>query len=304
MSSVLAFLILGLQTSAAPVTSLEFTPDGRGVLAASQEGVVALTWPGLRREANLPTQLLQVHDLKFSPGGDRLLVLGGTPAEEGRFEIFAWPNGTLVGQGSAGNDVLYRGAWDANAERFAAGSLDGTVSHFDDEGNLQGTLAGHSRGVSAILFIGSDFMLSAGLDQTLRFWVLSTGELQRTLNNHTQPVHDLALRPGVTGSLPVAVSVAADRTIRFWQPSIGRLMRFLRLDSAEPLAVCWTADGKYALVACTDGRLRVVDPETVELVHEAPAVEGWAYSVAAHPSKPYAVIGGERGQLVSLELPR
>ena len=304
MSSVIAFLILGLQTSAAPITSLEFTPDGRGVLAGSQEGVVVLSWPGLRREADLPTQLLQVHDLKFSPSGDRLLVLGGTPAEEGRFEIFSWPDGTLIGQGSAANDVLYRGAWHASADRFAAGSLDGTISHFDGEGSLRGTLAGHSRGVSAVLFIDSDFMLSAGLDQTLRFWTLSTGELQRTLHNHTQPVHDIALRPGGTGAPPLVVSVAADRTIRFWQPSIGRLIRFLRLDSAEPLAVCWVGDGKYALVACTDGRLRVVDPETVELVHEAPAVEGWAHCVAAHPSGPYAVIGGERGQLVSLELPR
>ncbi|MCP4816985.1 MAG: hypothetical protein GY888_31100, partial [Planctomycetaceae bacterium] len=45
------------------------------------------------------------------------------------------------------------------------------------------------------------------------------------------------------------------------------------------------------------GRVRVIDPETVKVMQELPAVEGWAYSLAVHPSDGSLVVGGQNGQL-------
>ncbi len=56
-------------------------------------------------------------------------------------------------------------------------------------------------------------MVSTGIDQNLRVWDLESGKLIRSLNNHTLPVPDLALRPGETG-LPMAASAGEDRTVR------------------------------------------------------------------------------------------
>ena len=63
------------------------------------------------------------------------------------------------------------------------------------------------------------------------------------------------------------------------------------------MAVDWTANGAYAVVVCDDGHLRVVDPESVEVVEDIPAVKGWAYSVAASPRTDEIVVGGEHGQI-------
>ena len=76
-----------------PITSLAFAPDGKSIAACSQAGLRIYSWPGLKPGKKLETNALNLHDLAFSPGGDRLAVGGGIPADEGTVEIFSWPAG-------------------------------------------------------------------------------------------------------------------------------------------------------------------------------------------------------------------
>src|SRR5262249_2187675 len=138
---------------------------------------------------------------------------------------------------------------------------------------------------------------------SLRLWNADNGQVLRTFTNHTRPVHDLKVRPGDNGkSPPLIVSVSEDRTVRLWQPTVGRLMRFARLESA-PLAVAWAADGGAILGACKDGRLRVIDPATVEVLENLPALDGVAYSLAVAPDGS-VLVGGQNGQLRRVVLKR
>jgi hypothetical protein len=41
-----------------------------------------------------------------------------------------------------------------------------------------------------------------------------------------------------------------------------------------PPAAAWGRDGRALLVACKDGRLRVIDPDTMEVRREAEAIDG------------------------------
>ena len=91
-------------------------------------------------------------------------------------------------------------------------------------------------------------------------------------------------------------SVSDDRTVRLWQPTIGRMVRFAQLDST-PLVVDWLTDGTYAVVASADGHVRLIDPDTVEVIQDLPAVTGWAYSLGVHPTDGSLLIGGREGQL-------
>ena len=129
----------------------------------------------------------------------------------------------------------------------------------------------------------------------------------RALTNHTAAVHDLALRPPAAGAdrpaLPLVASVSEDRTVRLWQPTIGRMVRFARLPDAVPLAVRWTVNGTRLVVACTDGRVCVVDPDTAAVIAQIEAIDGWAYSLAVHPDGKEIAVGGERGQLTRVRLP-
>ena len=116
-----------------------------------------------------------------------------------------------------------------------------------------------------------------------------------TINNHTLPAHDLALRPNETG-LPMVASVSDDRTVRFWQPTIGQMVKFARLKAA-PLNVAWLNNGSRIVAACADGVVRLVDPDSVEVTDEIHTLNGWAYSLAVHPTDGSLVVGGPNGQV-------
>ncbi len=282
-----------------PVTALAFSPDGGKVLVGSQAGIEVRTWPDLEVERRFETTLFHVHDLCFSPDGRWVAAAGGTPAEEGAVEMRSWPEGRKIYTHRSYDDLVYGIAWSPDAKRLACASYDRTVGiHNAASGESIRKLQGHSRAVLAVTYVGGgQTLVSAGVDLSLRVWNADTGNKRRVLDHHTAPVLDLAARPARDGNdLPMIASVSADRTLRLWQPTIGRLVRFVRF-AARPMAVDWTANGAYAVVVCDDGHLRVVDPESVEVVEDIPAVKGWAYSVAASPRTDEIVVGGEHGQI-------
>jgi WD40 repeat protein len=279
-----------------PITSIAFAPDGKTVAACSQSGLRLYSWPGLKPGKKLETSALNLHDLAFSPSGDRLAVGGGIPADEGTVEIFSWPGGKPLQVLNDHKDSVMGIAW-LSGSSIASGSLDHSVVLWDTTtGSLLKRLKGHSRGVSSLCFLEKKKLLvSAGIDQSLRVWNLETGKLVHSLDNHTLPVHGIALRPG-SGGLPMIASVSDDRTVRLWQPTIGRMVRFARLDT-KPLDVGWLPDGSRIVAACTDGNLRLVDPLEVKVTRTLPAGPGWTYSLAVHPLDGSVAAGGSDGRI-------
>jgi hypothetical protein len=72
------------------------------------------------------------------------------------------------------------------------------------------------------------------------------------------------------------------------------MVRFARLP-AVPLAIAWLNDGSRMVVACDDGRLRLIDPDTVAVSGEWVATEGWPYSLAVVPDDRSVLVGGSDG---------
>jgi WD40 repeat protein len=279
-----------------PITAIAFAPDGKSVVLASQAGLAVHDWPNLNLVRKLNTTLENIHDMAFSPDGRSLAVAGGTPSEAGMAQIFVWPGGMTSCELHGHDDSALAVAW-KNDSSIATASLDHEIVVWDVT-TRQPTerLKGHSRGVSNLCFLnGNDVLVSSGLDQNLRVWNSESGMVVRTLNNHTKEVHQLALRPANQG-LPMIASVSNDHTVRLWQPTIGRMVRFAQLN-ATPLAVTWLTDGSLIAVATTDGDVRLIDPDTVEVLETIPAVRGWAYSLAVHPSDNSLLVGGRNGQL-------
>jgi WD40 repeat protein len=286
-----------------PITALAFSPDAGAVVAGSQGGIDIRSWPSLEVVRRLDTALPHVHDLSFSPRGDRLIVVGGAPSDVGGFELFSWPEGELVHSATDHEDTAYAASWAADASSFALAAGDERVSLWSAaSGERTQDFIGHSRRVLAVAHIPqSEVIVSAGVDQSLRVWSLASGNLIRVLDNHTGEVRDLAVRPG-NGDLPLVASAAADRTVRLWQPTIGRMVRFVRLP-AEPLSLAWAGDGARLAITCTDGHLRVIDPESLEIILDEPVIEGWAYEVAVAPNGTTAIVAGSDGQVRSKSMP-
>ena len=298
MAICVGLSLSGPSTNAAepPVAAIAFAPDGQSVVVGSQAGLAVHGWPKLELRKILATVVVNVHDLAFSPNGESLAVAGGIPSEEGLVEIFAWTKGESLYVCKGHEDSVLAVAWKSDSS-FATASLDHEVVLWDAQTRKPvQRLEGHSRGVSALCFLSKgQLLISGSIDQNLRVWNTESAEMVRTLNNHTREVHQLALRPHVSG-LPMIASVSDDRTFRLWQPSIGRMVRFAQLKST-PLAVAWLPDGSQAAVACTDGRVRLIDPDTAEVVEDLPAVDGWAYSLGVHPTDGSLLVGGRKGQL-------
>ena len=285
-----------------PITALAFTPDGKSVAAVSQVGVQVFSWPDLRHQRTIEASSANLHCVAFSPNGKLLAVGGGNPSEEGIVEVFSWPAGKTIATISEHEDSVTSICW-LDAMQFFSASLDRLIHLCDlEKGDSLRGYEGHSRGVSGLSLLKDQATLvSVGDDQSVRVWNSSTGELIRSLSQHIKPIHAVALRPAAEG-LPMVASAAGDRTIRFWQPTIGRMVRYVRLE-AEPLNIAWTNNGARILAACVDGHVRAIDPVEVTVTQDLPAIDGWAYAIAVHPSDSSVAVGGTNGRIRRIELP-
>jgi len=292
---LLALLSAAPAVAAPPVTAAAFAPDGKHVVVGSQDGVAVYTWPDLKPASRVAVELAHVHDLAFAPDGKSLLAAGGSPTEAGAVEELNWPDGKRVRRIAEWKDLVYRVAWSPDGKRWAAASADGTGRVFArDTGKQLVRHDGHSRAVLAVVFLpDGETVVSAGVDQTLQVWDAETGKLARTLDNHTNVVNDLAVRPRTAKDAPpVVASAGEDRTVRLWQPTRGRLVRFAKLDSV-PRALAWSPDGTRLLAGCNDGQVRVLDPDTLEVLRAAKALDDRVHTLLPAPDgKPRVLAGG------------
>jgi WD40 repeat protein len=284
-----------IEAAQPPITSITFSPDGNSVLASSQAGVKIYDWPSLTRQGKLELNFANIHDIQFSPDAQRIAIAGGDPGESGIVNVWSWQKREAISLTQQHEDAVYSIAWMKDNQRIVSVSLDRQVLLCDrsSERKIQ-EFAGHSKGVTAVCLLkGDTILVTAGVDQSLRVWDVSTGKMIRTLNNHTAPIHDLQLRPNHDG-LPMVASVSDDRTLRFWQPTIGRMVRFVKLDSI-PLALAWHPQKPIVAATTSTGNITIVNAETAEVLKQIKTDQKWIYALAVSPDGQWIVIQGEDG---------
>ena len=279
----------------APVTALTVSHDGKRILIGSQEGTVSLDADRLDNATIFKSQIRNVHDIRFIPDGSQLILAGGRPGEEGSTETFAWPDLRPLASRSDHEDVIYQISV-AKKGDFVSASWDGTCKVFRNEKPFV-EYKGHSGPVlSAVWLDDNQSVASCGLDQTIQVWDSQTGQRIRSLDNHTDTVHCLALKPQVVANGTTwLASAGEDRTIRFWQPTIGRMVRFIKLPKTAR-AIVWLPDGSRLLAACDDRVLRSINPETLAIA-ESPLPEntGMPYRLLLSTDGKSIYIGCSRG---------
>ena len=237
--------------------------------------------------------------------------MGGAAGEYGEWKLVSWPEFEVIASRISHSDVIHSAVW-LSDDRFVTGAADNDLiqwQHSGGEVKEVRVVHGHSRRVLCVEAISEqDLLVSAGIDQVLRVWSCKHGILAerplRNLDNHAGAVCDLAVRPG-EHAIPYLASASVDRTVRFWQPTIGRLLRFARLP-VEPASIAWSHDGARLAVGCSDGKLRIVNPNTVEIEQTLDGIEGWIFEVTAAADGSFAIAGsgGSIARVIPAESPK
>ncbi|WP_197446574.1 WD40 repeat domain-containing serine/threonine protein kinase [Tautonia plasticadhaerens] len=156
----------------AGVNGVAFSPDGRWLASACDDGLVRI-WdvldPG-RAVRTLPGHSDWVLRVQFLRDG-RLASVGGVPMSTGEVRIWDLATGqSLVLRGHT--DLVFGLASSPDGRRLATGSWDRTVKLWDTRtGEEVFTLVGHTAGVTSVAFSPDGGRLASGsIDRTLRIW--------------------------------------------------------------------------------------------------------------------------------------
>eukprot|EP00178_Gracilaria_changii_P001467 TRINITY_DN11_c1_g1_i1.p1 TRINITY_DN11_c1_g1~~TRINITY_DN11_c1_g1_i1.p1 ORF type:complete len:813 (+),score=122.04 TRINITY_DN11_c1_g1_i1:4688-7126(+) len=151
-----------------------------------------------------------------------------------------------------------RGVAASSAGLIATASRDTSVVLWNLEQKVPNlVLKGHTHFVNALTFVGTNRLVSASGDKTLRVWDVESGECIHTLNGHTASVCSVA---SVTDANTI-VSASWDMTARVWSIDTGECLRVLRGHEAAVWAATQTVRGTFVSVGA-DKRVRLWPGQT------------------------------------------
>jgi WD40 repeat protein len=308
MIATMLFLISGqlsdgkAQPTSAAITAMAFSASESKLFVGSQAGLGWVFWKEKKQPIPIPTHLQNTHHLALSPDEKQLAVAGGIPGELGMLEIWSLGKDLPPQRVEPHTDLIYEIAWSPDGSRIATASADGTCCICDVQTtNTVIRFSGHSRSVSAVGFLDNETVVSGGADGSLRIWNTNTGEVLRTLDNHTASVTHLAMKPNAQAqSESRLISISDDRTARLWNPRIGRMIRFTKLP-AKPRSMCWISAGNRIAIGLQNGTIQIFDAETLQEEASYPGNVGVVYEIITSGEDAMMIVGGEKG-LNSIEL--
>ncbi|MBL8692598.1 MAG: WD40 repeat domain-containing protein [Planctomycetes bacterium] len=276
----------GAATSVAPLRDSGWIAAWGGEVVVLEGGAPAAraTVPGFER----------ITALAMAPDGRRAALAGGVPGRFGSAALYDVGERRVVTicESVQFKDVATCAGFTADGSKLLVGSADGTAALIDARTHKKlHELRGHTGPILACA-VKDGILVTGSADRTLRVWSES-GELLRTLTQHSGAVNALTFEPGGRR----LVSAADDRTVRLWDPFVGRMIRSFRGFPGGATALLWPLPEEL-LVGATDGRLRrIALPDGVLTDVEAPRESGWIYGVAVRPgsSKGAVALAGTHG---------
>jgi WD40 repeat protein/tetratricopeptide (TPR) repeat protein len=246
--------IIRLWSHKQPVTSAAFSPEGRSLVTASEDGTARLWDVSTGKQLTPPlrhaTKVLQA---AFSPGGRRLVT-----ASAGAARLWDTATGKLLWSLPHRGRVL-QASFSRDGRRLVTAGADRTARIWDTKtGKEIAPSLKHRKGVRKASFSPDGrHVVTASLDRTARVWEAKTGKCLSVLK-HKDKVWDAEFSPDGRR----IVTASDDKTARVWDARTGQPLQTLREHKDEVTHAAFSPDGRYLVTAGQDSWAQVHDADS------------------------------------------
>ncbi len=311
-----------------PVTAIARTPEGNGLIIASQNRLIVIQREDGTTQREVELASGQLTSVAASSSGEIVWLGGGDPGLVGHRYSSSVDRMSATDPVELHDDVLTGLAVSPDGKWLAASSVDGRGSVSPTTGGEPVWLKGHSLPLTDIGWLDQETILTASEDASLRVWSFSgreqnspvspSGEgpgkpqadgvsllpelevrLQRTLSQHVGPVLGVCILDGTDSVPPIAASWGQDRTVRIWQPLTGRMVRFIGLP-ATPRSVAWDTETQQLVAGDQAGQLHWLDWKTGAIIRSVTVDNDWLTAILFAGDGEEVLVGTSGGSLFAV----
>jgi WD40 repeat protein len=233
------------------VRAVDFSPDGRTILAGGSDGM-ARFFDGLDGRLVGPTLTHQgpITAAAYSPDGRTV----ATASEDGTARIWDPATGRTIGPPSRHEGAVLALAWQPDGHAVWTAGADGTARAWSvPGGGPVGPGLKHPAGVSSLAFDRAGGYLVTGCsDGIVRSWNPATGQAAGPEQIHPGEVLALAVHP----DLEELATGCSDSAVRLWTPG-GSMAGGSLPNRGRVTALAYSRDGRTLATASEDGTVRL-----------------------------------------------
>ena len=271
------------------VYAVAFSPDGKFLITTSFDKTLKLweaaTGKEVKTYGGTAGHINQVISVAFSQDGS-MIASGST---DNTLKVWDVPVSTPIRTLKA-SDAVQAVALSPDGLKLAMGGKDGSLKlvtpvEFKELIKFE---PGHQDAITSLSFSANGLLLaSAGIDRTLRYWNVATGQLLSTVGAHAGSANNVVLNPNNTA----AYTVGDDGLLKVWALPPPPPSKLLPGHTASIRALAMTADNTAFYTGGDDKTVRHFAVAGVKEVRALAGPQAAISSVATHPANTLIAAG-------------